>query len=186
MSERQFPLLGNNSNLGSIPWWIAEQAYMVYANKYGDDQSLERLAERGGFGPEELDKYYPEWREKCSLVATLQAQLTAANALIKVLDIKCCENCRLGNAYCDNCINNKVRERADQLTTANERIKVLEEAIPISKHTVDGILHVLNATFKQFYRKNHMGSKHCGCTLCTTCKNIKLYTQEIAQAMKGK
>ena len=41
MSEiRKFPLLGNGAKIGSIPWWVAEQAYMGYASKYGDSQSL--------------------------------------------------------------------------------------------------------------------------------------------------
>jgi hypothetical protein len=38
----------------SIPWWLAEEAYKVYSAHFGNDQSLERLAERGGFGREEL------------------------------------------------------------------------------------------------------------------------------------
>lgn len=37
-----------------IPWWLAEIAYEYYASRYGKQQSLERLAERGGFGREEL------------------------------------------------------------------------------------------------------------------------------------
>lgn len=37
-----------------IPWWLAEEAYVYYSAKYGKGQSLERLAERGGFGREEL------------------------------------------------------------------------------------------------------------------------------------
>jgi hypothetical protein len=38
----------------TIPWWLAEEAYKVYVSKYGDVQSLERIAERGGFSREEL------------------------------------------------------------------------------------------------------------------------------------
>lgn len=38
----------------TIPWWLAEEAYKVYSRKFGTSQSLERLAERGGFGREEL------------------------------------------------------------------------------------------------------------------------------------
>ena len=34
----------------TIPWWLAEEAYKFYAEIYGTGQSLERLAERGGFG----------------------------------------------------------------------------------------------------------------------------------------
>ena len=39
---------------GTIPWWLAEIAYGYYSNRYGREQSLERLRERGGFGREEL------------------------------------------------------------------------------------------------------------------------------------
>ena len=38
----------------TIPWWLAEVAYEYYASRYGKSQSLERLAERGGFGHYEL------------------------------------------------------------------------------------------------------------------------------------
>ena len=48
-----------------IPWIIAELAYSVYAAKYGRGQSLERLAERGGFAPSEMDKFLPGWRMRC-------------------------------------------------------------------------------------------------------------------------
>ncbi len=37
-----------------IPWWLAEIAYKFYRLRYGDRQSLERIAERGGFGRAEL------------------------------------------------------------------------------------------------------------------------------------
>lgn len=38
----------------TIPWWLAEQAYAYYAERFGNQQSLERIAERGGFGRQEL------------------------------------------------------------------------------------------------------------------------------------
>lgn len=38
----------------TIPWWLAEIAYAEYSRRYGCSQSLERMAERGGFGREEL------------------------------------------------------------------------------------------------------------------------------------
>ena len=38
----------------TIPWWLAEEAYKRYVKEGGRGQSLERLAERGGFGREEL------------------------------------------------------------------------------------------------------------------------------------
>lgn len=48
-----------------IPWHIAELAYSVYAANYGTGQSLQRLAERGGFSPGEMDMFLPDWREQC-------------------------------------------------------------------------------------------------------------------------
>jgi hypothetical protein len=38
----------------SIPWWLAEEAYAQYARHYGTSQSIERMAERGGFSRWEL------------------------------------------------------------------------------------------------------------------------------------
>lgn len=62
---RPFPIQGNISYVddegqrvrpmpSAIPWWLAEVAYEYYSKRYGGQQSLERLAERGGFGRKEL------------------------------------------------------------------------------------------------------------------------------------
>ena len=49
------PSIPYRSKLNSvIPWWLAEEAYKYYSERFGKDQSLERLAERGGFGRKEL------------------------------------------------------------------------------------------------------------------------------------
>ncbi len=53
-----------------VPWSVAELAYSVYMRRGGGDQSLERLAERGGFGAVEMDMFLPDWRER---VATMLA-----------------------------------------------------------------------------------------------------------------
>ncbi|KKN09882.1 hypothetical protein LCGC14_1042220 [marine sediment metagenome] len=37
-----------------IPWKLAEVVYTGYSRRYGTDQSLERIAERGGFGVLEI------------------------------------------------------------------------------------------------------------------------------------
>ena len=55
---RPFPIQGhgygeNEKKSSTIPWWLAEIAYEDY-EKYGSGQTLERLAERGGFGRQEL------------------------------------------------------------------------------------------------------------------------------------
>jgi hypothetical protein len=38
----------------TIPWWLAEEAYTWYSKCFGTGQSLQRLADRGGFGRKEL------------------------------------------------------------------------------------------------------------------------------------
>lgn len=45
-----------NKPATAIPWWLAELAYEYYAERNGTSQSLERIAERGGFGRDELVK----------------------------------------------------------------------------------------------------------------------------------
>jgi len=57
-----------------IPWEIADLAYSVYCSRYGRDQTLERIAERGGFGVGEMDIFLPDWRERCSKMMELQAE----------------------------------------------------------------------------------------------------------------
>lgn len=51
---RPFPILTEygDKNRSTIPWWLAEEAY----KEYKDDQPLEMIAQRGGFGRYELLK----------------------------------------------------------------------------------------------------------------------------------
>lgn len=65
---RRFPIQGkwqpggyHDQPYGTVPWSVAEVAYAAYAARHGRDQSLERIAERGGFGHEEMDLYAPGW-----------------------------------------------------------------------------------------------------------------------------
>ena len=60
-----FPILQGGGI--TIPWNVAEQAYLGYVKKYGTGQSLLRLAQRGGFGVEEMDEFHPQWREHIRL-----------------------------------------------------------------------------------------------------------------------
>ena len=83
MSDKQFPIqLERNAapHPLTIPWSIAELAYSVYASKYGNSQSLERLAERGGFAPSEMDEFLPDWRLQC-MKAIVKDRGTLANNL---------------------------------------------------------------------------------------------------------
>ncbi len=55
--EVRMALTGVAERVGgfSIPWSVAEVAYRSYRDKWGrGNQSLERLAQRGGFGRDEL------------------------------------------------------------------------------------------------------------------------------------
>jgi hypothetical protein len=63
--DRRFPVQGESFSSydgermvyvprSKVPWSVAEAAYAVYAAKYGTGQSLETLAQRGGFGRGEL------------------------------------------------------------------------------------------------------------------------------------
>jgi hypothetical protein len=79
MSEktRMFPLQTSRSApVGplQIPWSVAEKAYGAYAREYGRGQSLERLAERGGFGWCEMDTLYPAWRDEVNELAALRTE----------------------------------------------------------------------------------------------------------------
>ena len=53
-SIRMFPIQDGQS----VPWQEAERAYETYVNLYGARQSLERIAERGGFGRTEFQMLY--------------------------------------------------------------------------------------------------------------------------------
>jgi hypothetical protein len=61
-----------------IPWSVAELAYSQYTAKFGNDQSLERLAERGGFGPAELDMFCPGWMDLASEIKKLRNKVIDA------------------------------------------------------------------------------------------------------------
>lgn len=65
LSNKPFPIQGDfyrdesgamrYNPISYIPWWLAEEAYSWYKENFGPNcQTLERLAERGGFGRQEL------------------------------------------------------------------------------------------------------------------------------------
>lgn len=64
-AQRRFPIQQG----GTVDWAAAEQAYARYVAQFGHEQSLQRLAERGGFGIGEFCLLYSgiafgrsEWR----------------------------------------------------------------------------------------------------------------------------
>ncbi len=78
VEERTFPIQfqrGAAPHPLRVPWAVAELAYSVYAGRYGWDQSLERLAARGGFAPSEMDEFLPDWRGLAARAAALRRAL---------------------------------------------------------------------------------------------------------------
>lgn len=74
-TERMFPIQGDIDAKPfptRIPWSIAELAYSGYMSRFGSDQSLEALASRGGFHPKEMDRFLPDWRERCDRLVELE------------------------------------------------------------------------------------------------------------------
>jgi hypothetical protein len=77
-SEKRFPI----QRAGSVPWSEAEIAYKYYAKFFGSRQTLERLAERGGFCPAEFCSLYlgisptrPRKEQFFVLIARVAAEL---------------------------------------------------------------------------------------------------------------
>lgn len=64
----------------SCSWWLAEEAYGVYAAKYGKEQSLQRLADRAGFSNREMDAFVPGWRDKMDENEALRTQVAEQGA----------------------------------------------------------------------------------------------------------
>lgn len=85
-----FPL---HSTGRMIPWSVAERAYEVYSKRYGTGQSLERLAQRGGFGACELDDMIPGWREEVEEIFILRKEVERLQALVE----------HQGDGSCDKC-----------------------------------------------------------------------------------
>jgi hypothetical protein len=75
-ASRRFPLQVDRRDPpgtpDSIPWAVAELAYAGYAARFGRSQSLERLAERGGFGVGEMDALLPDWRDQIAPAAEIE------------------------------------------------------------------------------------------------------------------
>lgn len=65
MTRTVFPVMrdANPTARLLVPWGVGVEAWTAYAKKYNDDQSAERIAERGGFGEAEVDEFRPGWRE---------------------------------------------------------------------------------------------------------------------------
>lgn len=114
----------------AIPWSVAEAAYSVYRNRYGDEQSLMRLGERGGFGPGEMDDMLPDWRERCAVVdrevAALQIRLAEAEKERAIFNAEI-DKAQDGWRHCEELLANQTKEtntrRAERDTLAAKLIE---------------------------------------------------------------
>jgi hypothetical protein len=105
----------------TAPWSVAEKAWAVYAGKHGTQQSVERLAQRGGFAWSEMDFFYPAWREETDELLKLRGQLQSVEELNKAALALLAEAVQAGAFqaecphgaepdYCDGCAH--AREKA--------------------------------------------------------------------------
>lgn len=77
----EFPLQTNRQGQPgpvSVPWVVAERAWARYSQLYGRDQSVEHLAQRGGFSWGEMDDLFPGWRGAVDEWVNLRRQLADA------------------------------------------------------------------------------------------------------------
>lgn len=65
MEEKMFPMQDGPN----IPWSLAETIYAGYSALYGTDQSLDRIAERHGFGWAEVAYLYKRERFRKTIEA---------------------------------------------------------------------------------------------------------------------
>lgn len=115
MEEKMFPLQTSKQSPSGplqIPWSVAEVAYGAYVRMYGRSQSLEGLAQRGGFSWYEMDQFHPGWRKDASEIESLHQRLREAQAEIEQNDGRIN---RL-NQTCNE-LHDTIRERESQIAT---------------------------------------------------------------------
>lgn len=125
---KKFPIQGGRGAAAHplfVPWGVAEKAYSVYSALYGTALSLERLAERGGFSPSEMDDLFPAWRQESSEVEQLQAEVARLKEWQAAILIK--------DSIKTREINTLTKENRDlyaQLTTLREeRDRLQDDAV---------------------------------------------------------
>ena len=92
LRTRMFPIQSSKGRptFTSCSWDIAEKAYSDYRRRFGDSQSLERLAERHGFDASEMDDHYPAWEreetERRAGLESVRVENTSLRAQVKYLE----------------------------------------------------------------------------------------------------
>ena len=88
-TRKLFPIQserGAQAHPTRIPWSVADKAYSVYRADNGNGQSLQRLAERGGFCPSEIDLLFPRWREESDEIGELRRNIATLSDQVVVGD----------------------------------------------------------------------------------------------------
>lgn len=100
---------------GSVPWVVAERAWSNYASHYGTQQSVERMAQRGGFSWGEMDEHFPGWRDAVDEWRRLGAEVARLQARVAELE-------RENHHLCEDWTTTW-RERAEQAEAQLARLK---------------------------------------------------------------
>lgn len=136
-AAKQFPIMlkrGERPHPTRIPWSVAELAYSVYAAENGTGQSLQRLAERGGFSVYEMDEYLPEWEARCDVLQSLTARIAELEEINHTLAVqKVCWDRERAELEGELGRQEFVKENGD----LRARVKELESAQTIP-YTADG------------------------------------------------
>jgi len=129
----------------SIPWEIAELAYSVYLGDHYGSGTLERMAERGGFGPGEMDMFLPGWRDMVSGFTERDARIKELEEdYARVLNTKGdladdnqhnYRNFRAAEAQVKD-LEQKVQHYAESLTAATRHGSALEQELSERKAKV--------------------------------------------------
>jgi hypothetical protein len=84
----EFPLQVTRGLTGpvSVPWEVADRAWAAYSALYGRGQSVERLAQRGGFSWGEMDSLFPGWRQATDEWVQLRAELATVRGVSDALE----------------------------------------------------------------------------------------------------
>lgn len=128
--DKLFPILREYRYKGpvyptKIPWSVADKAYSWYRDRYGNTQSLEVIADRGGFSPSEMDEQFPNWREESSEIFQLKKQLDECRKSEKELSDAYLRIRNLVGAW------NTVHGGIDRFEVTENKIKMLLDNIII-------------------------------------------------------
>lgn len=120
-AQRMFPLQSEDTGPAgpsSIPWEIAERAYQEYNRRY-PGQTLERIAERSGFGWLEMDEFLPGWRDEVDLftkLTTRVAELEETNSILRQDNRSLAEETR----RCGGRVEGELRQRRPKVHLPGE------------------------------------------------------------------